>query len=171
MKLSLPTDSAERKTYPLMAGLFGYFPAALAGVAHHSWISNEKHNKGQPLHWSIDKSNDHAECVVRHALDLQEMIVAVEQTREDVRDIAIKALLTEVNALAWRALALSQILHMQYVGAPMPFNARRSEPESEQNPADVAEARAMLGVAGCPAMRCSDCQQQPCACKRHKTLG
>lgn len=26
----LPTDSDERKTYPLYSGLFAYFPAALA---------------------------------------------------------------------------------------------------------------------------------------------
>lgn len=131
---TLPTDSAERKTYPLVDGLFGYFPAALCGVAHHSYVSNEQHNKGQPLHWSIDKSTDHANCISRHLLDLQELVAAIERAeiREDVIDVAIDNALSEADALAWRALALNQTLRMKYRGAPMPFNAKRSAPTAEQ---------------------------------------
>ena len=65
----LPTDSAERKRVPLWSGLFRYFPDALVAVARLSWAGNEKHNKGQPLHWSRDKSNDHADCLLRHQMD------------------------------------------------------------------------------------------------------
>ena len=65
----LPADSAERKTYPLYRGLFRYFPRALAAVAHLSYVSNEKHNPGEPLHWSKEKSSDHADCLLRHALE------------------------------------------------------------------------------------------------------
>ena len=43
----LPTDSDERKTYPLYSGLFAYFPAALAAIAHHSYVNNAKHNPGR----------------------------------------------------------------------------------------------------------------------------
>lgn len=126
MSHSLPTDSAERKTYPLFSGLFGYFAAALAGVAHHSWKSNEKHNPGQPMHWSVDKSNDHADCIARHLLDLHEMLAAHDMSWASVEEI-----LSEADALAWRALALSQSLRMDFGVAPLPFNARRSPPVVE----------------------------------------
>jgi len=60
-KPTLPEDSAERKGIPLVTGLLDYFPAALAEVAKVSVAGNEKPNPGQPLHWSRDKSNDHAD--------------------------------------------------------------------------------------------------------------
>ncbi len=65
----LPEDSAERKTYPLYRGLFRYFPRALAAVARHSYVNNEKHNPGEPMHWAREKSADHADCLLRHALE------------------------------------------------------------------------------------------------------
>lgn len=124
---TLPTDSEVRKTYPLFSALFGYFGAALAGVAHHSWKSNEKHNPGQPVHWSIDKSTDHADCVLRHALDLGDILAEIE--RRGPSDAAVTVLLEEADALAWRALALNQTLRLRFTAAPLPFNARRSQPE------------------------------------------
>jgi hypothetical protein len=169
MKLSLPTDSAVRKTYPLFGGLFGYFGAALAGVANHSWKNNEKHNPGQPLHWSVDKSNDHAECVSRHLLDLGDMLEA--RNRGDA-GISLDDVLAEADALAWRALALNQTLRMNAGRAPLPFNARRSEPEPEDEIEirDVEEARVFFG--GYPAQRCGYCMRQPCACvKEGQSLG
>jgi len=65
----LPTDSAERKTYPLYMGLFKYFPRALAAIAHHSFIGNEKHNPGEELHWAREKSMDQEDCLLRHVLE------------------------------------------------------------------------------------------------------
>lgn len=112
--LSLSTDSDMRKTIPLCGGLLGYFGAALAGVAHHSWMSNEKHNPGEPVHWSMSKSADHADCIMRHLLDVHELMAA---------DASPKEILEEANALAWRALALSQTLWMKYGEVPIPFNA------------------------------------------------
>lgn len=50
-------------------GLLDYFPDALADVARLSMIGNEKHNPGEPMHWSRDKSDDHADCIVRHLAD------------------------------------------------------------------------------------------------------
>jgi hypothetical protein len=170
MKLSLPTDSAVRKTYPLFGGLFGYFGAALAGVANHSWKNNEKHNPGQPLHWSVDKSTDHADCIARHLLDLGDMEQAIERG-DPINGFfppieyraRVDALLAEADALAWRALALNQTLRQRYAGAPLPFNARRSEPEFDEiEIRDVEEARAFFG--GYPAQRCGHCMVQPCAC-------
>lgn len=131
MSLTLTTDSDERKKVQLVAGLDGYFPAALVGVAKHSYKSNEKHNKGQPMHWSIDKSTDHAECIRRHLLDLSEMLADFARPGY-LTPFTPDQILDEANALAWRALALSQTLHMQFAGAPMPFNARKSESEPEE---------------------------------------
>lgn len=65
----LPESSEARKAVPLLSGLFDYFPDALAAVAFISKIGNDKHNPGEPMHWSRDKSNDHAECAARHLVD------------------------------------------------------------------------------------------------------
>jgi len=63
---TLPKDAKERKQYPLATGFFDYFPDAIAAVAHVSWIGNEQHNPGQPLHWAREKSKDHADTALRH---------------------------------------------------------------------------------------------------------
>ena len=150
MNTSLPIDSDERKKIPLLGGLFGYFAAALVGVAKHSAVSNEKHNPGQPLHWSFDKSNDHAECVQRHLLDLQELLVYATRSYALGHKLYEKDLLAEADALAWRALALSQTLHMKFGEAPLPFNAKRS-------------VGVKLGE-GYLSPRCIVCQEQVCVC-------
>jgi len=75
-KPPLPTDSAERKKYPMHSGLMAYFPNALAAVAHHSWKGNEKHHPGEPLHWSREKSNDHQDCLMRHSAEGDKVAVA-----------------------------------------------------------------------------------------------
>lgn len=134
MQLTLPTDSKVRKNYPLYSGLFGYFPAALAGVARHSAINNEKHNPGQPMHWSMDKSDDHAECVARHLVDTQEMAERLRR-RPAQKPQAVEQLLYEVNALVWRACALSQTLHMEFGDAPLPSHAYRGDDKPGQSPA------------------------------------
>jgi hypothetical protein len=66
--LSLLT-SEQRKEYPIVTGLFDYFPDALAAVAHVSFRGNQKHNPGQPLGWSRGKSMDHADCFGRHMIE------------------------------------------------------------------------------------------------------
>jgi hypothetical protein len=68
-KTVLPHDSAERKTYPLLSGLFDYFESALCEVAHHSHMGNEKHNPGQTLHWARAKSDDHLDAAMRHIVE------------------------------------------------------------------------------------------------------
>lgn len=65
----LPTDSRIRKDTPIYSGVLKYFPRALAEIARVSKVGNDKHNPGQPLHWSKDKSNDHADCIARHLLE------------------------------------------------------------------------------------------------------
>lgn len=92
---TLPTDSAERKGIPIARGCLFYFPDALAAIASLSRKGNEKHNPGQPLHWSRGKSNDHLDCVLRHMLD-----GGPDQTVIDEEDGELHA-----TKLAWRALA------------------------------------------------------------------
>ena len=64
--------SAERKLMPLHRGCLLYFPDALMLVSALSRAANEKHNPGEPMHWSKDKSNDHEDCAARHSLDADE---------------------------------------------------------------------------------------------------
>lgn len=112
----LPTDSAERKQIPLASGLLDYFPAALAEVAHVSFIGNEKHNPGEPLHHARGKSMDHADCVARHLLERGTFDVF---TLPDGREFRVR----HSAYLAWRALALLQE-ELEAAGAPMARGAR-----------------------------------------------
>lgn len=123
--MTLPTDSAERKGYPLFSGCLAYFPAALAGVARHSKAGNDKHNPGEPLHHARGKSMDHEDCILRHLMDLADMLARRQRRGNELAatarndELFTKPILDEANALAWRALALSQELHEQYGGAPL----------------------------------------------------
>jgi len=42
---------------------------SLYEIAQLSWIGNEQHNPGEPLHWARGKSMDQEDCFVRHYLD------------------------------------------------------------------------------------------------------
>lgn len=66
---ALTSNAAARKNTPIYSGFIKYFPRAMAAVAVVSQIGNEKHNPGQPLHWSRDKSSDHLDCASRHLVD------------------------------------------------------------------------------------------------------
>lgn len=132
MKYTLPTDSAERKNYPLADGPLSYFPAAIAGVAHVCKLGNDKHNPGEPLHHARGKSGDHANCIMRHLMDVNDLRAVLArvgpcQIAAGVPATTTKALLHEVNQLAWRALALAQELHETYGGAPLAPGARLPE--------------------------------------------
>lgn len=118
MNMTLPTDSEERKGFPLLGGVLRYFPAALAGVARWSKIGNDKHNPGQPLHHSRGKSMDHGDCIVRHLMDLQDLL-SIEENADGSQGDPQARILFEADALAWRALALSQELHERLAGAPL----------------------------------------------------
>ena len=65
----LPTDSQARKDIPLYSGLLMYFPRACAEVARLSKAANDKHNPGEPMRWSREKSSDHKDCIARHLLE------------------------------------------------------------------------------------------------------
>lgn len=92
--------SALRKQFPMCTGFVDYFPDAMAAVSHVSWVGNEKHNKGQPLHHARGKSMDHADCDVRH-----------QSTRHDVDPAYADDVIADVFHLAehaWRAMAQLQ---------------------------------------------------------------
>ncbi len=131
MKMTLPTDSAERKRHPLFSGVLKYAPAALAGVAKISIDGNDKHNPGQPLHHARGKSTDHPDCILRHAVDVADIEACIKRGIEEIpcEDAMIEALLTEVSQLAWRAIMWSQELHERYGGAPLAPGAVEPGPE------------------------------------------
>ena len=88
------SDSAERKKIAIATGVIDYFPDALIEVAKLSWTGNEKHNPGEPLHWSREKSADHADCLMRHFVDRGK--IDTDRVRHS-------------GKVAWRALAILQL--------------------------------------------------------------
>ncbi len=63
----------ERKQRPVYSGVRKYFPLAIMEVAHCSWLGNEQHNPGEPLHWNREKSGDELEAMMRHLLQADEV--------------------------------------------------------------------------------------------------
>ena len=107
-RLLTALSSDERKKYPITTGVLDYFPDAIAMVAHVSFLGNQKHNPGQPLHWARGKSMDHEDCIARHTIE-----------RDTVEDNVLHA----ANR-AWRALAsLQEMLEKTYALDP-PRGAR-----------------------------------------------
>lgn len=91
--MPLPKNATARKVVPIASGFIDYFPDAIAAVAHLSWVGNEQHNPGSPLHWDRSKSGDESDALMRHFLERG-------TTDEDgVRHSA---------KVAWRALAMLQ---------------------------------------------------------------
>jgi len=145
VKLTLPTDSTERKNVPILSGVMNYFPAALAGVARISVAGNNKHNADQPLHHARGKSMDHGDCIIRHTMDLEDLrALMVRQEKfmdADQAASVIKLLLEEARCRAWRALADLQELEEIYGGAPLAPGARLPETQQDAEP-DRCQARA-----------------------------
>ena len=124
MNTTLPTDSTERKDYALFSGCLRYFPAALAGVAKTSKLGNDKHNPGQEMHHARNKSGDHGDCILRHLMDLEDLIAGMNRGG----DITKETILNEASSMVWRSLALSQELHEKF-GSPVAPGARGFEKE------------------------------------------
>ena len=128
MSQLFPEDSAARKTYPVYSGLLQYFPSALAAVAHHSYLGNEKHNPGQPLHHDRAKSSDEADALLRHLME------------------------GDYVGVCWRALALLQ-KHCEANGAPIAPGARNAIPvEPQPEPETLLAVMQQLGSDE-PALR------------------
>jgi len=64
--VGLPVEPKDRKKYPIGTGFLDYFPLAAAEVAHVSYVGNEQHNPGMPVHWDRSKSGDEADALIRH---------------------------------------------------------------------------------------------------------
>lgn len=107
-KKLLPEDAKERKKVPIGTGVIDYFPAALAEIAKVSFVGNEQHNAGQPLHWARGKSTDQADTMIRHFLERGTL------DSDGVRHSA---------KMCWRALAILQ-LELEAEGAPIARGAK-----------------------------------------------
>lgn len=136
MSTTLPKDSNERKRRPLFRGPLRYFPAALAGVAEVCQIGNEKHNPGEELHHARGKSTDHADCILRHLLDLAEDFGKGAGRDENG--------VPQVLYIAWRALALAQEWLETNTAAPLAPGARLP---IEQAPAVIIDEATDLDEA------------------------
>jgi hypothetical protein len=150
MNTTLPTDSNARKQLPLFAGFFRYFPAAIAGAAFHSKKGNDKHNPGQEMHHSRWNSGDHGDCILRHLMDLSDLLAAYERNAA-VEGWSPRAVLDEADALVWRACALSQELHERFAGAPLAPGAR-AEPEAKIEVAEFPVHPALAAMFGKAAL-------------------
>ena len=83
----------HRKEYPVFNGLLKYFPDACKYVSHVSFIANQQHNPGEPMHWAKEKSIGTGDELVRHLMD------------EEIYDTDG---LRQRGKVAWRALELLQ---------------------------------------------------------------
>jgi len=122
---TLPQDSKERKEFPLYSGTIKYFPSALASVAKVCKIGNDKHNPGQPLHHARGKSGDHADCIVRHLIDMEEDFGKGKGFDEQG--------IPQVAYIAWRALALAQEWLEKNQGVPLAPGAKLATPHRVEN--------------------------------------
>lgn len=95
----------------MASGVLDYFPAALAEVARVSKTGNDQHNPGQPLHHARGKSQDHADCVIRHLVDRGS--VDTDGMRHSAK-------------AAWRCLALLQE-ELEACGSPLARGAKPPE--------------------------------------------
>ena len=89
----LSKKAENRKSMPVATGVLDYFPDALLAVAQCSYVGNEQHNPGQPLHWDRSKSTDDADALILHLLD---------RGKVDSDGISHSA------KVAWRSLSLLQ---------------------------------------------------------------
>ena len=86
-------NKQKRKETPIYNGLLMYFPDACAAVAQCSYIANEQHNPGTPMHWDRSKSGDELDALTRHLMEAG-----------TVDDDGV----LHSTKLAWRALASLQ---------------------------------------------------------------
>lgn len=108
--------SQSRKEHPVCSGFLDYFPDAIVEASRVSFLGNEKHNPGQPLHHARGKSNDHADCIARHLMQ-----------RGGFDELTLNGVTHRVRhsaALLWRAAALLQEELENEMGYKLPRNAR-----------------------------------------------
>ncbi len=86
-------EAKLRKEIPVFTGFVQYFPRAMKEVARVSYIGNEQHHPGTPLHWDKTKSKDEKDAQLRH--DIDHILGNVQDT-----DGAL-----HLAKAAWRAMA------------------------------------------------------------------
>jgi hypothetical protein len=110
--------STKRKQHPVATGVIDYFPDALMEIANVSYIGNEQHNPGQPLHWDRSKSTDEADALMRHFIQRGE--IDEDGTRHTAK-------------IAWRALAMLQKeLEAAKIQLPGPSSSASGSPSGAQ---------------------------------------
>lgn len=113
--------SEQRKEFPMATGGLDYFPDAWAAISHLSWLANNKHNPGEPMHWARGKSMDHADCELRHMSSRKELDPAY---RDD-----ILAEVFHLTEKAWRACAELQVEMERVYGLGLPASATAPIPQ------------------------------------------
>lgn len=121
----LPEDPKQRKMYPLQSGVFNYFPAALIETSFVSYVGNDQHNPGEPLHWARGKSQDEPDASARH--NFEGTVIGSDGEEHLVKDIDGTYLMAKE---CWRVLAKFQKL-LEKEGAPLARGARLPEPEKK----------------------------------------
>lgn len=112
----LPTDPKERKSLPVVTGVWDYFPDCWAEIAKASLAGNTQHVPGSPIHWDRSKSKDDVDALGRHLLERG--TIDTDGVRHSAK-------------VCWRALAvLQREIENERENAPCPTN-RPVEPESE----------------------------------------
>lgn len=150
---------SDRKNEPVHSGVVAYFPRAVRAISRVSKRGNDKHNPGQPVHWSKDKSTDHPDCAARHALTPYEIDPETGELH-----LAHKAwrtlawLETVLEALENGRASLAEFaagrVDFAELGAEVVADERRVF-EFEHGPVLAAE-----DPAECPVRPC--CQSEPC---------
>lgn len=103
-------DVLGRENFPMYDGLLAYFPNALAYVSLVSKKGNDKHNPGEPMHWSMGKSTDHENKIIRHLTTAADMDAETE--------------MLHAGAEAWRSLAHLETILIKHYGLDLPPNGR-----------------------------------------------
>lgn len=146
VKTTLPTDSAARKNLPILRGALRYAPAAFMLMAETSKLGNDKHNPGEGLHHARGKSSDHGDCVVRHTMDVEDIVAALERANNAPLDTTLCQLRSELGQLVWRTALYVQELAEKYLGAPLAPGARL--PTAGPKPGELVKA--MYAIPGHP---------------------
>ena len=89
----MKTEAQKRKENPVFSGVLMYFPEAIKAVANCSFMGNEQHNPGKPLHWDRSKSSDELDALTRHLMEAG--TIDTDGVRHSTK-------------VAWRALAFLQ---------------------------------------------------------------
>ena len=109
-------SSELRKQFPMSSGFVDYFPDAMAAVSHISWVGNQKHNPGKPLHHARGKSTDHDDCIIRHH--------STRDNKDPVYANDVIAGVFHAAEEAWRAMAQLQEKMERVYNLGLPKGAR-----------------------------------------------